>query len=74
LEADPLEKEYKTQMSAEFKRPIVVGNKLARRTKYIWVCPSKNNHAFDCSKMQVLAAVLLDILPDLEATDGVATN
>jgi hypothetical protein len=70
LEGDPMEAEYKTQMSAEYKRAIPVGNKLARKLKHVFVCPSKNNHAFDCSKMQVLAATLLEILPDLEAVEG----
>ena len=65
MEADPMEKEYKKQMTAEFKRPIQVGNKLAKRTKYVVVCPSKNNHAFDCAKMQALYATLLDFIPDL---------
>lgn len=69
LESDPMDREYKIQMSAEFKRAIEVGNKLAKKVKHIFVCPSKNNHAFDCSKIQVLAATLLDILPDLESQD-----
>jgi len=49
-------------MSSEFKKKVTVGS--LRREKMVWVCPSKNNHAFDCAKMQALGATLLDILPD----------
>jgi hypothetical protein len=60
-EADELERDYRRQMTAEFKRPKV--NKLTGRREMIWVCPSGNNHAFDCSKMQVLCAMQAKLLP-----------
>lgn len=61
-ERDAMEVQYRKQMSSEFKKKITVGS--LRREKMVWVCPSKNNHAFDCAKMQALGATLLDILPD----------
>lgn len=63
---DPMERELKKQMTSEYKRAIQVGNKLARKTKHIWVCPSGNNHGFDCAKIQAFAATVLGIVPDLE--------
>ena len=62
----PMDKECRKQMAAEFLREITVGNKDARRTKKVWVCPSRNNHARDCAKMQGLGARVLGILPDTE--------
>ncbi len=59
---DSLELEYRKQMASEFKKRFVTG--ALQKEHFKWVCPSKNNHAFDCSKMQILAATLLDILPD----------
>lgn len=56
-----MEAEYKRQMSAEFKRPKV--NKFTGRREMVWVCPSGNNHGFDCSKMQVLCAMQVGLLP-----------
>jgi hypothetical protein len=56
------EREYRRQMSAEFKRPKI--NRLTGRREMIWVCPSGNNHAFDCAKMQVLCALSTALLPD----------
>jgi hypothetical protein len=64
-EADPddaLEIEYRRQMTAEYKKPK--RDKFSGRTKFVWVCPSGNNHAFDCAAMQAVGATLLDILPD----------
>lgn len=69
---DPMGQECRKQMASEFLKEIVIGNKQARRTKKIYVCPSGNNHARDDAKQQVLAAVLLDVLPDLESLDDLA--
>lgn len=60
-EADELEREYRKQMTSEFKRPKV--NKLTGRREMVWVCPSGNNHAFDDAKMQVLCAMQAGLLP-----------
>lgn len=57
-----LEIEYSEQMRAEYKKKLV--NERTHKVEWIWVCPSGNNHAFDCAKEQVLAATLDDILPD----------
>lgn len=59
---DALEIQYRKQMAAEFKRRITVGT--LKKERFIWHCPSGNNHAFDCAKMQALGATLMDILPD----------
>lgn len=55
---DEDEMQYRIQMSAEFKKPKSPNSK-----EMIWVCPSKNNHAFDCAKMQVLCAMYTKLLP-----------
>lgn len=59
--ADQMEREYRVQMSAEFKRPKL--NKFTGHRVMVWVCPSGNNHAFDCGKMQVLCAMHAKLLP-----------
>jgi hypothetical protein len=61
-EDDPNERDYKKQMSSEFKKKKE--NRFTGRFEWVWVCPSGNNHAWDCAKMQVLAAILADVLPD----------
>lgn len=60
-ETTEAEREYRRQMSAEFKRPRV--NKFTGKKEMIWVCPSGNNHAFDCAKMQALCAMQSGLLP-----------
>lgn len=60
-EKSPEEQEYRRQMAAEFKRPKVT--KFTGKRVMVWVCPSGNNHAFDCSKMQVLCAAMTGLLP-----------
>lgn len=60
-EADEMEREYRRQMSAEFKRPKI--NKFTGRKEMVWVCPSGNNHAFDDAAMQVLCAMQAGLLP-----------
>ena len=55
-------KEYRTQMAAEWKRRTF--DKSTGAPKDEWVCPSHNNHAFDCAKMQVALATIARILPD----------
>ncbi len=60
-ENDEMEREYRRQMSSEFKRPRV--DKFTGRRMMVWVCPSGNNHAFDCSKMQALCAMQAGLLP-----------
>ncbi len=67
---DETERQYRIQMSAEFKRPKV--DKFTGKKVMVWVCPSGNNHAFDCAKMQVLCAMQAKLLPagiELSADD-----
>lgn len=65
-ENDPMEKEFKRQVSAEYQKEVIVGNKAMRRKEIVFVCPSGNNHGRDCLKLVTLEAVLLDVLPDLD--------
>jgi ribosomal protein L44E len=58
---DEMDKECAKQMAAEFKRPK--RDKFTGKEVMVYVCPTGNNHAFDCSAMQVLAAMQLRILP-----------
>lgn len=56
-----MEREYRIQMTAEFKRPKI--DKFTGRRVMVYVCPSGNNHAFDLAKMQVLCAMHAGCLP-----------
>lgn len=60
-ESNPEEQEYRRQMTAEFKRPKV--DKFTGRRIMVYVCPSGNNHYFDCSKEQVLCAMQAGLIP-----------
>jgi hypothetical protein len=62
IEDDPEEIEYRRQMSSEFKKKRL--NKFTGRWELVWVCPSGNNHQWDCAKQQVLAATVLGPIPD----------
>lgn len=57
-----LEKEYSKQMAAEYERKK--RDKDTGRVTSEWICPSGNNHAWDCEDMQVVGATILGILPD----------
>lgn len=56
------EEEYQRQMRAEYAVTRV--DAVTGRRRRVWVCPSGNNHLFDCAAMQVVAATLLGILGD----------
>jgi hypothetical protein len=60
-ERDEMDKECAKQMAAEFKRPK--RDKFTGKEVMVYVCPTGNNHALDCSAMQVLAAMQLRVLP-----------
>jgi hypothetical protein len=60
----PTGREYRRQMSAEYLAPQ--RNKFTGLTVLRWVCPSGNNHARDCAKMQTCLATIAGILPDTE--------
>lgn len=70
--SDPMELEYRRQMESEYKKAKV--EKFSGHKRFFWVCPSGNNHAFDCAKMQVLVATILRVLPDLDVTDSPKEN
>jgi hypothetical protein len=55
-----LGREYDRQMTSEFRKKKV--NKFTGKEELVWVCPSGNNHARDCGKMQVVAATLARLL------------
>lgn len=55
-----LGREYDRQMSSEFRKKKV--NKFTGKEEFQWVCPSGNNHAADCGKMQTLVATITKIL------------
>jgi hypothetical protein len=57
-------REYVRQMQSEYLKPKV--DKFTGKEKLVWVCPSKNNHAFDCAAMQCALATMASILPDTE--------
>lgn len=58
----PMDLEFRRQMSAEHKRPKL--DKNTGRTKLVWVQKRRDNHAWDCGKMQVLVATIKGMLPD----------
>ena len=49
-------------MRAEYR--VTKIHPVTGRRQQVWVCPSGNNHLFDCSAEQIVAATLLKILPD----------
>jgi hypothetical protein len=53
-------REYGRQMSSEYKKPK--HDKFSGKTELKWVCPSGNNHARDCGKMQTVAATMAQLL------------
>jgi hypothetical protein len=61
------EEEYNRQMSAEYKKQKV--NRVTGRREWIWVCPSGNNHLSDAERMNVVAATILNLLPDSEPAE-----
>ena len=65
---DEHELEYKRQMASEYKRRK--RNPVTGNVQMIWVCPSGNNHLFDCAAEQVVMATLKRILPDIEREEA----
>ena len=63
---DPLDAQYTRQMQST----ILVQS----RGKFIWKTIDQENHAWDLSTMQVLAAILREILPDEYALKGDSEN
>lgn len=59
--ASEMEREYTIQMNAEFERWTTDRETGKRVVQF--VCPSRNNHQFDCAKMQALGAMHLGCIP-----------
>lgn len=57
-----MEKEFKEQMASE--RPQRVWNKRLARYTEEWLCPSRNNHLWDCYCMQFALAISSLIMGD----------
>jgi Phage terminase large subunit (GpA) len=64
---EEMENEYRKQMTAETRQIKYKGTGIYRVAEEKWVCPSKNNHAFDCAKINALGATIQKYLPDIEA-------
>lgn len=62
-DGSPAELEYKRQMSAEVKKEFE--DPRTHRTFFRRILIHRDNHYFDCGKMQVTMATLAGILPDL---------
>ena len=61
VHGDESDKECARQMAAEFKRARV--DPFTGKRVMVWVCPTGNNHALDCSAMQVLCMLQTRLLP-----------
>jgi hypothetical protein len=61
---DDAPKEYLRQIDSEQKREVV--SPITRQTEYRWVKVRKDNHAWDCEAMQVVAALMLRLLPGFD--------
>lgn len=61
-EDDPADVEYRSQMSAMVRRRHK--DKRTGKETMEWHQAKRDDHAWDCNKMQVLAAILSAILPD----------
>jgi hypothetical protein len=55
--------EYRRHLNSEVKRDVV--DKQTKRTRKRWTFVGRPNHLWDCEAMQVVAALLLRILPDV---------
>lgn len=63
---------WNRQIAAEYKKQK--RNPVSGRTEMIWVCPSGNNHLFDCLGEQFTFATVKMILPDIEIVPPGATT
>lgn len=60
---------YRKQMSSEFKRRK--RDRFTGREQLIYVCPSGDNHAFDCASMQAAAATICKLIPDQDVMEEI---
>jgi hypothetical protein len=62
---DDAPQEYIRQVDSETKREII--NSKTRQSEYRWIKTRNNNHAWDCESMQIVAALMLRIIPGFDA-------
>jgi hypothetical protein len=58
--------EYKPQINSEAKKATV--DKRTKKTRLRWTATGRHNHLWDAEAMNVLAAQILGILPDMAST------
>lgn len=56
--------EWMKQIDAELKREVT--NSKTNQIDYRWVRVRKNNHAWDCEAMQIVAALMLRLIPGFD--------
>jgi len=61
---DDSPQDYLRQIDSEVKREIV--NSKTKQSEYRWVKTRQNNHAWDVEAMQIVAALMLKIIPGFE--------
>jgi phage terminase large subunit GpA-like protein len=61
---DDVPQEYLRQIDSEIKREMV--NSKTKQSEFRWVKTRQNNHAWDCEAMQVVAAMMLKIIPGFD--------
>ncbi len=61
---DDASDEYLKQIDSEAKREMVNGK--TKQAEYRWVKVRRNNHAWDCEAMQIVAALMLKLIPGFD--------
>lgn len=61
---DDVSQEYLKQIDSESKREIV--NSKTKQAEYRWTKVRRDNHAWDCEAMQIVAALMLRIIPGFD--------
>jgi phage terminase large subunit GpA-like protein len=61
---DDAPKEWLTQVDAEVKREVI--NAKTKQADYRWVRVRNNNHAWDCEAMQIVAALMMRLIPGFD--------
>ena len=61
---DDASDEYLKQIDSEAKREVV--NSKTKQAEYRWTKVRRNNHAWDCEAMQIVAALMLRLIPGFD--------
>ena len=61
---DDVPQEYLRQIDSEIKREMV--NSKTKQSEFRWVKTRQNNHSWDVESMQIVAALMLKIIPGFE--------